>query len=227
MTMFKVPESVDDLDIAIIGMACRFPGAASLDQYWRNLAGGVESITCLTAEQLKDAGVDPARIDDPAFVKASSTLEGVDRFDAGFFGYSPREARQMDPQSRQFLECAWEAFESSGYNPRSLSATVGVFAAQSLSTYLLGAAHHTFESREFSPRLATPAVLGNGGDFLRRASPLLHLNGPSVNQTAARARSWRCISRGSRSSAASATWRLPARCRSTFRSRPGTCSATA
>ena len=187
MTMFKVPESVDDLDIAIIGMACRFPGAASLDQYWRNLADGVESITFLTAEQLKDAGVDPKRIDDPAFVKASSTLEGVDRFDAGFFGYSPREARQMDPQSRQFLECAWEAFESSGYNPRSLSATVGVFAAQSLSTYLLGAAHHTFESREFSLSAGNlPAVLGNGGDFLpTRVSYKLHLNGPSVNvQTA-------------------------------------------
>src|SRR5262249_30039796 len=83
MTMFKAPEQVDDLDIAIIGMACRFPGAASLDQYWRNLAGGVESISFLTPEQLRAAGVEQQRIDDPAFVNAASMLEGVDRFDAG------------------------------------------------------------------------------------------------------------------------------------------------
>ncbi|HEY7171231.1 MAG TPA: beta-ketoacyl synthase N-terminal-like domain-containing protein, partial [Vicinamibacterales bacterium] len=133
-----MPPQVDELDIAVVGMAGRFPGARNLHEYWSNLAGGVESISRLSESELLAAGVDPKLIADPAFVPAAALLDDVEMFDAGFFGYSPREARLMDPQARLFLECAWEAFETAGYNPRSVPGVVGVYAAQSMNTYLLG-----------------------------------------------------------------------------------------
>ena len=183
----KVPAHVDELDIAIIGMAGRFPGARNLHDYWSNLSRGVESITRFSIEELKAAGTDPAVLADPAFVPASAILDDAEMFDAAFFGYSPREARLMDPQSRVFLECAWEAFESAGYDPRSCAGPVGVYASQSLNTYLLGHAIQTFNSRDFTLSAANlPTVIGNGNDFLTsRVSYKLHLNGPSINiQTA-------------------------------------------
>src|SRR6185436_17783780 len=103
--------------IAIIGMAGRFPGAPNLDAYWRNLRDGVESITFFEREQLVASGVPERLIDDPSYVKARGILDNADRFDAVFFGDSPREATLMDPQQRIFLECSWEALESAGYDP--------------------------------------------------------------------------------------------------------------
>lgn len=95
--------------IAVVGMAGRFPGARNLDELRHNLDAGVESITVLSDRELLDAGVDPGLLADPRYVKAVPLLEDADRFDAAFFGYSPREAAIMDPQQRLFLECAWEA----------------------------------------------------------------------------------------------------------------------
>src|SRR5262245_54244932 len=101
--------------IAIIGMAGRFPGADSLEQFWRNLASGVESISRFSEEELTAAGVDPAVAKIPGFVNAGSILHDVDMFDAAFFGFSPRDAETTDPQQRLFLECAWESLENAGY----------------------------------------------------------------------------------------------------------------
>ena len=110
-------EPGDTTGIAIIGMSCRFPGASGLEAFWRNLIGGVESITQLSEEALLAAGVAPRALRDPDYVKAASILDRIETFDAPFFEYSAQEARIMDPQQRLLLEVAWEAFEDAGYVP--------------------------------------------------------------------------------------------------------------
>src|SRR5262245_57146588 len=122
------PSHYDGSEIAIIGMAGRFPGAPNLDAFWRNLRDGVESIAFLTSEELELSGVDPAPVSDPQYVKAASVLDDVELFDASFFGYTPREAEIMDPQQRVFLECSWEALERAGYDPETYTGAIGLFA---------------------------------------------------------------------------------------------------
>src|SRR5215510_14557235 len=86
--------------IAIVGMAGRFPGAKNLDEFWRNLRDGVESVTPLSDEELLAAGVNPAHFNDPSYVKAAAALDGIEIFDGSFFGLNPREAEITDPQHR-------------------------------------------------------------------------------------------------------------------------------
>ena len=105
--------------IAIVGMAGRFPGARNIDEFWRNLRDGVESIRSLSDAELLAAGVAPDVAERPDYVKAAAVLDDVDMFDASFFGFSPRDAAIMDPQHRHFLECAWEAIENAGHPPDS------------------------------------------------------------------------------------------------------------
>ena len=81
-----------NVDIAIIGMSCRLPGAASAEEYWTNLCEGVESVTFFSDQELLAAGVDPALVADPNYVKAAPMLRDVETFDASFFGYSPKDA---------------------------------------------------------------------------------------------------------------------------------------
>ena len=91
-------------DIAIIGLSCRFPGAATAEEYWKNLCDGVESVTFFADEELLAAGVDPTLVANPSYVRAAPILRDVEMFDAAFFGYSPKDATMMDPQQRLFLE---------------------------------------------------------------------------------------------------------------------------
>src|SRR5262245_19799052 len=104
MTSSYVFDSSYDSAIALIGLAGRFPGARDTETFWQNIAGGVKSIRIFTDEELLGSGVDPASLKQPNFVKAGALLEEIDRFDASFFGYTPREAELMDPQHRFFLE---------------------------------------------------------------------------------------------------------------------------
>lgn len=99
-------DSNTGMEIAITGMAGRFPGARSLEDLWRNLCDGVESIEPLSDEAVLKAGLPTEVLKDPHFVKVASRLDDVAGFDAAFFGYTPREAEVMDPQQRLFLECA-------------------------------------------------------------------------------------------------------------------------
>jgi acyl transferase domain-containing protein/acyl carrier protein len=170
----------ESLDVAIIGMSGRFPGAKNLDEFWRNLSGGVESITSFSDEQLRAFGVDAAAIADARFVKAGAILEGVELFDASFFGYSPKEAELMDPQHRVFLECAWQAFEDAGYDPTRYAGPVGVFAGTSMSTYLL---YNLLTSQaSTTPDDSFQLMIGNDKDFLTtRVSYKLNLKGPSID----------------------------------------------
>jgi amino acid adenylation domain-containing protein len=125
------------LEIAIVGLAGRFPGAKDVEELWRNLVDGVDSIVRFPDEDLVAAGVSQETLGSPDYVKAGTFLEGIDQLDAELFGLTPREAEVIDPQHRLFLECAWEALESAGYDPETCGGVVGVYAGASLSAYSL------------------------------------------------------------------------------------------
>ncbi len=173
------PRSADRA-VAIVGMAGRFPGAPDLATFWRNLAGGVESISVFTDEELAEVGVPPELLADPAFVRAGGVLEEADLFDAAFFGISPREAELLDPQHRIFLECAAEALDRAGYGSDLRRGRVGVFAGAGTISYAL---QNLFGRAEADPFEVT---LGNDKDFLAtRAAYKLDLRGPAFTvQTA-------------------------------------------
>ena len=120
--------------IAVIGMAGKFPGAPNLAAYWQNLRNGVESITHFSEHELE---VSPAISSNPQYVRARGMMEGVDLFDAEFFGINPREAEYTDPQHRLLLETAWEALENAGYDTERFAGSIGVFAGCSQNTYCL------------------------------------------------------------------------------------------
>jgi phthiocerol/phenolphthiocerol synthesis type-I polyketide synthase E len=170
--------------IAIVGMAGRFPGAETLEQYWDNLCHGVESLTVFSDEDLAAAGVDPELMRNPRYVRSRGILQGAELFDAVFFGLSPREAQMMDPQHRVFLEVAWEALERSGYAPGATPLNVGVYAGASLNTYLIENAVGNLEALMAGGGFQM--LLANDKDFLTtRTSYKLNLRGPSVTvQTA-------------------------------------------
>src|SRR5947209_989999 len=98
-------------DIAIVGMVGRFPGARDVDELWRILREGRSAVRRLDEAELERLGVPARARRDPAFVPVAATLDGLEEFDAAFFGYSPREAELLDPQQRIFLECAAQALE--------------------------------------------------------------------------------------------------------------------
>jgi acyl transferase domain-containing protein len=112
--------------IAIIGLSGRFPGANNIDEFWQNVKNGVESIAFLSDQELLAEGIDSATLADPSYIKAKGVLENIAGFAAAVFGFSPREAEITDPQQRLFLECAWEALENAGYNPKTYPGKVGV-----------------------------------------------------------------------------------------------------
>jgi acyl transferase domain-containing protein len=171
-------------DIAVVGMACRFPGAASPGEFWRNLRDGVESITQLSERDMLDAGLGPAEVSDKRRVAAVSMPVGIADFDAGFFGFSPREAKLMDPQQRVFLECAWEALEDAGYAPAAGTCATGVFAGASMSTYLLYLIRPPGPSQ--TPSADLQLLIGNDKDYLATlVAYKFGLRGPALSvQTA-------------------------------------------
>lgn len=169
-----------DLDVAIVGMAGRFPGARNVEALWQNLCDGKEAIMFFTNEELLKKGYDAATLQQPNLVKAASVLEDIGMFDAAFFGYSPREAEQMDPQQRLFLECAWEALEDAGCNPETYEGLIGVYAGTGINTYLMHLLSGTDEDQRKSFD-GLSLTVGNDKDYLTtRLSYKLHLNGPSV-----------------------------------------------
>ncbi|MEH2244362.1 type I polyketide synthase [Nostoc sp.] len=180
--------NIRESDIAIIGMSSRFPGAKDVDEFWENLLQGVESISFLSNEELRQSA--PNWLPNPNYVKASAVLPNIDLFDASFFGYSTLDAEIMDPQQRIFLECAWEALESAGYNPENYRGLIGVYAGSGMNTYLINNVHPNrgfCADRTFLTSASDLQIrLNNERDFLpTRASYKLNLKGSSVNiQTA-------------------------------------------
>jgi len=121
-------------DIAIIGMAGRFPGAKNIEEFWDLLVEGREGTSFFTADEI-DVSIPSNIKNDPAYVKARGLIDGADEFDAAFFGFNPRSAELMDPQQRIFLQIAWEALEKTGYLPQKYNGSVGVFAGTGYNTY--------------------------------------------------------------------------------------------
>ncbi len=170
--------------IAIVGLSGRFPGARGVEEFWANLREGVESITRFTDEELDRAAIDPAEAADPGYVKARGILEDVETFDAAFFDLTPREATITDPQQRLFLECAWEALETAGYNPRKYDGAIGVFAGAGANSYML---FNLSSAGELTGTIDTfQAFIHNKNDHLTtRVAYKLNLRGPCVTvQTA-------------------------------------------
>ena len=179
------PAEMADTDIAIVGMAGRFPGAPTVDELWRRVVAGEDCLVDLSREELAAAGVPARLLDDPEYVRRNGVLDDVDKFDPGFFGIGQRDAAIMDPQHRHFIECCWEALETSGHVPERFAGAIGIFAGCGMNTYML------------NNLLTNPTLVEQVGMFLLRhtandkdflsttVSYKLDLRGPSVNvQTA-------------------------------------------
>ena len=177
------PAANDDAGIervAIIGMACRMPGAQNVDEFWANLCASVESIRPFSADELIASGVDPAVLREPGYVNAGAPLDDADCFDAAFFGYMPKEAEQTDPQQRVLLECAWLALENAGYDPERFAGRIGVFAGVARNTYLIN--NIATHAELVNPNGLSQMWLGNDKDFVAtRISHKLNLRGPGIN----------------------------------------------
>ncbi|HXT46981.1 MAG TPA: beta-ketoacyl synthase N-terminal-like domain-containing protein [Pseudonocardiaceae bacterium] len=181
----EIPETTHvsaDTDIAVVGMAGRFPDACDLDRFWTNLVAGHETIRPLSVTEYLAAGGDPSGLDDPYLVRRVSVVEGIDLFDADFFGYRPTEAEMLDPQHRLFLECCYHALEHAGHHPDRVGGLTGLYAGADQNQYFM---------THVSPRLAAgrvpsvdwfSATLGNDpGVFVTRVAYELNLTGPAVS----------------------------------------------
>ncbi|NIM12912.1 MAG: amino acid adenylation domain-containing protein [Candidatus Aminicenantes bacterium] len=168
------------VEIGVIGMAGRFPGAKNIDEFWKNLKNGIESITFFTDEEVAEAEGKNWLARNPNYVKAKGVLEGSEYFDSTFFSYIKNEAAVMDPQVRVFHECCWEALEHAGYVPDNYEGKIGLFAGATPNFYwealtmLSGGKTDSFlelwDALQFSEK-----------DYLTtRISYKLNLNGPAV-----------------------------------------------
>jgi polyketide synthase 12 len=167
------PARAADEPIAVIGMACRLPGASNVEEFWRNLRAGVDSIT-------RPVGVPGERR-----VRAAGVLDGIEMFDASLFGYSPAEAARLDPQQRLYLECVHCAFAHAGHDPHRFRGSVGVWCGSDFNTYFLNNVHPS--RRCDGPRTFLETVedmnltMANAPDFLAsRVSYKFGLQGPSI-----------------------------------------------
>ncbi|KRV50592.1 hypothetical protein AQ490_16155 [Wenjunlia vitaminophila] len=184
------PDEVPEDAIAVIGMACRLPGADSPEEFWENLCAGRESIVDLSDEELLDQGVPADVLKHPDYVKRAAPLEGFDEFDADFFGFSAQAARVLDPQHRLFLQACWHALEDAAVDPQRYDGDIGVYGTGSGNAYF---AYHVLSHHD--PRELLGAGMnteqlslmsGSDSAFIAtRVSHALDLRGPSLTvQTA-------------------------------------------
>ncbi len=173
------PDLIGEKDIAVIGMSGRFPMSEDLEEFWKNLRNGIECVTHFTDEDLIASGIDPSLLSDSHYIKASPVLKDVEKFDAAFFGYSPKEAEIMDPQQRIFLELSWQALEDAGYVPSAYDGLIGVYGSIAWNTYLLS---NLCSNRElFRPGSDFQVFTANDKDFMTtRVAYKLNLKGPSM-----------------------------------------------
>lgn len=165
--------------IAIVGMAGRFPQSNTVREFWHNLLSEKECIQHFSEAELVLAGVEPALVRDPKYVRASATLGNTDKFDAEFFGINPAEAALLDPQHRFFLETVWHVLEDAACDPERFSGRIGIYASCALSSYLV---QNLLTKHEETRSLGvTQAHMSTDKDFLPAcASYLFNLTGPSV-----------------------------------------------
>ena len=171
---------MNEYDIAIVGMALKFPGANTLEEYWDLISNGRETITFFSDDELKKNGVSPNKLQDKNYVKAAPILDDIAMFDDKFFNYSPSEVIAMDPQHRLWLECCWNAIENAGYAVDKYNGSIGVFgsAGGNISSYFL---EYLRENPDIVGETGSFPQLGNDKDFLAtRVSYKLNLKGPSM-----------------------------------------------
>lgn len=181
--------SWDSDSIAIVGMACRLPGAPNLETFWSNLQAGVDSIAHFSDEEWRAEGVAEELLADPNFVKARGLCAEATSLDAAFFGISPREATLTDPQQRLFLETCWTALEHAGQGAVAdatwrIGVWGGVSTGMRSNTYLL---HNLYsDPSALGPEERVTAMIGNQNDYIAtRVAYKLGLRGPAVSvQTA-------------------------------------------
>ncbi len=182
--MASLPENQDG-GIAIVGMALRFPGARTVDEFWSNLVNGVDSISHFSDDELEPSLYESSAVRAGAnYVRARGIIDDIDKFDAAFFRFTPKDAAGIDPQHRLFLEIAWAALEHAGCNPATYPGSIGVWAGMDPSTYLW---ENVLPHRQMIDQSGIfPVILNNDKDYLAtRASYKLDLRGPSVSlQTA-------------------------------------------
>ncbi|TWR25885.1 amino acid adenylation domain-containing protein [Mucilaginibacter pallidiroseus] len=166
-------------DIAVIGMAGRFPGADTIDELWAILSEGRETIKFFTDAEL-DAYIPPAVKNAPNYVKARGVINNADQFDPMFFGLNPKVAELMDPQQRIFLEIAWEALENSGHLPSKYNGLIGVFAGVGANTYYI---NNVIPNQELINKVGSFLVTTlNEKDYVAtRTAYELNLKGPAIS----------------------------------------------
>lgn len=163
--------------IAVVGLAGRFPGASTIEQFWQNLCNGVEARTPFSDEELA-AIVGPALLAYPGYVKSGFVLENIDQFDADFFRFDTQQARITDPQQRLFLECVWEALEVAGINITAYQGLVGVYAGASQSSYWA----HARAGMTLAAGNMLAELIGNDKDYLATQTAYrLNLQGPCLS----------------------------------------------
>ncbi len=172
-------QPTDSADVAVIGMAGRFPGANSIAELWEVLKGGQETIEFFDSEAL-DPAVSAATRSDASYVRARGIIDGIHEFDAAFFGLTPKLAEVMDPQQRVFLEIAWEALEQTGYLPQLNSGRIGVYAGCGNNTYYL---NNILPNQAVVDQIgAFQAMTVNEKDYIAsRTAYQLDLKGPAVS----------------------------------------------
>ncbi|MFT5756393.1 MAG: phthiocerol/phenolphthiocerol synthesis type-I polyketide synthase E [Alteromonadaceae bacterium] len=183
----EIIELFSETDIAIVGLAGRFPGAENVDVFWQNLKNGVESIEQYSDDTLRNMGVSEDKIADPDFVACGALLPDQDKFDGAFFGYSPREAEELDPQQRLFLETAWQAMESAGYHGDACDFPIGVYGGCGVNTYLITNLMKSGRFNDLGNISSLQALMnGNNKDAMTMTLAYkLNLKGPAVTiQTA-------------------------------------------
>ncbi|MBC7914511.1 MAG: amino acid adenylation domain-containing protein [Pyrinomonadaceae bacterium] len=166
-------------DIAVIGMAGRFPGAETIEELWDILKEGRETISFFSDEEL-DRSIPEYLRNDPDYIKARGVIKNAQYFDAAFFGLNPKLAEVMDPQQRVFLEIAWEVLESSGYLPQHYAGSIGVYAGCGNNTYYL---NNVLKNEKILNQVGEfRAMTVNEKDYISsRTSYQLNLKGPSVS----------------------------------------------
>lgn len=180
----KRDKNIKSTDIAIIGMAGRFPGAENIDEFWKTIASGSEETIFYSREYLENKGVDNLLLEHKNYIYANPLLESADKFDSSFFGFTPREADFMDPQHRIFLEVCYEAIENAGYRKENSNFPIGVFGGCGMNNYLVKNLLHHPETKSSLGEMLT--VINNNSDYMTtRVSYKLNLKGPSIDiQTA-------------------------------------------
>ncbi len=174
----KNKDNIGNQDVAIIGMAGRFPGANTIDEFWEILAEGKETTSFFSVDEI-DKSIPSGIKNSSSYVKARGVIDKADEFDAAFFGFNPRNAELTDPQHRVFLEIAWEVLEKTGYLPQKYTGLVGVFAGCGYNTYYN---NNVLTNPEIVERAGQFQVrLLNEKDYIAtRTAFQLNLEGPAV-----------------------------------------------